>query len=332
MKLTKKSSFLIFAVVIAAAIAAFFIYKSAFHHVPSGHVMKNSAKISIKDAISFESIDFNDPKNIRDFIAEGKVNGTTLNFLDFIMNKFQVAGNFDEHFEQVKDYLYSILPADEAEKMLSLYKKYIEYQRGLQNDVMKWPNPTDTASAIRYLDKLQDYRRQMLGDDVADALFGADVKVKEYQVRKNSIVSDNSMYGAQKEAELKKLDMDMWTDDASQVNLLQKPYDSYRDKMAMYQKDFSEMNSDAQQEKIDEFRQEFFTPDVIARLKDVDATVQTSKATDEAYRAAESTIQNDPSLTPDEKKEKIREAQDQIYGNNAEAFRQLEALKNTSAK
>jgi hypothetical protein len=47
--------------------------------------------------------------------------------------------------------------------------------------------------------------------------------------------------------------------------------------MAMYQKDFPGMNPDPQQEKIDEFRQEFFTPDVIVRRKDIDATVQTKQ-------------------------------------------------------
>ena len=311
----------------AVLVIGVILYFTLGNSVPKSHVVKNSDAIGIKDVLSYESVDFSDPKNIRDFLSDGKVNGTTLSFLDFIMNKFQEASSFEEHYEQVREYLYSVLPADEAEKMLSLYKRYIEYQRNMEKDVLKWDNPKDTASAIKYLNRLQEYRRAQLGDELAEALFGADVKIKEYQIRRNDVISNKDMYGADKEAELKKLDVDMWGDEASDSDQLQKPYDTYMDKLAMYKKDFSEMSEAEQQSKIKEFRNQNFTPEVVARLEDVDKVIASDKQKESSFREKEAAIQSDPSLSADDKAKKITELQNQTFGDEAESFRRMEELR-----
>ena len=315
------------AAIIVIALIIYFVISS---HVPKGHVIKNSDTISIKEVLSYESVDFSDPKNIREFLSDGKINGTTLSFLDFIMNKFPDASSFDEHYEQVKEYLYSVLPADEAEKMLSLYKKYIDYQRNMEKDVLKWDNPKDTASAIKYLQRLQDFRREQLGDELADALFGPDVKIKEYQIRRNDVISNKDMYGAEKEAELKKIDVNMWGNDASQSDQLQKPYDTYMDKLAMYKKDLSEMPEAEQQAKIKDFRNQNFTPEVVKRLEDVDTVIAGDKQKESTFREKESAIQSDPSLSADDKAKKITELQNQTFGEEAESFRRMEELRKAS--
>ncbi|MGL4368069.1 MAG: lipase secretion chaperone, partial [Spirochaetota bacterium] len=287
MKISKKNMIIIGSVC-ALVIVSVLVYRFFSGSVTSSHVIKNNSEIRVSEVLSYESVDFNDPKNIREFLSEGKVNGTTLSFLDFIMNKFPDASSFEEHYEQVREYLYSVLPSDEAEKMLSLYKKYIEYQRGMERDVLKWDNPTDTASAIKYLDRLQEYRRDTLGEELADSLFGADVKSKEYQIRRNDVISDKDVYGAEKEAALKKLDVEMWGDDADQASQLQKPYDTYMDKLNMYKKDFSEMSPEEQQTKIKEFREQNFTPEVVKRLEEVDKVIAADKDKDATYREKES--------------------------------------------
>ena len=314
----------------AVIIIGLILYFTFGSTVPKGHVIKNSDNIGIKEVLSYESVDFSDPKNIRDFLSDGKINGTTLSFLDFIMNKFPDASSFDEHFEQVKEYLYSVLPADEAEKMLSLYKRYIQYQRNMERDVLKWDNPKDTASAIKYLQKLQEFRREQLGDELAEALFGPDVKVKEYQIRRNGIVSDKNMYGADKEAELKKLDANMWGDEAAQSDQLQKPYDTYMDTLAMYKKDFSEMSEAEQQAKTKEFRNQNFTPEVVKRLEDVDKVIASDKQKESSFREKESVIQNDPSMSADDKAKKIIDLQNQTFGEEAESFRRMEEIRKAS--
>ena len=89
------------------------------------------------------------------------------------------------------------------------------------------------------------------------------------------------------------------------------------------------MKSDEErQAKIRQFREEFFTPEQVRRLDDVDRLMADEKKNEEDYFAQENKIKNDSNLDADGKAQKRRELQDQMFGSEADAFRRRLAIEN----
>ena len=86
-------------------------------------------------------------------------------------------------------------------------------------------------------------------------------------------------------------------------------------------------SEEARQAKIQEFRREIFTLDQVRRLDEADRTIPEEKKKEEEYFASESAIKNDASLSEQEKDARIRELQDETFGEEADAFRRRQAIK-----
>jgi len=160
---------------------------------------------------------------------------------------------------------------------------------------------------------------------VADAMWGAEVKANEYTIRKNSIKWDPALYGAEKEKRINALKEDMWGADAGLIDEPPKEdperYSRYQEKQALYQKDLEELPAAGRMEKLKEFRKDYFSPDQIARLEQVDEELEKEKKREADYYAREEIIRNDPGIDDDKKAEALRELQDKIFGDEADAFR-----------
>ena len=74
-------------------------------------------------------------------------------------------------------------------------------------------------------------------------------------------------------------------------------------------------------EKIKEFRESYFSSDQIARLEQVDAQLEADKKRESDYYAQEKAIMNNPGISDDKKAEAIQELQNNIFGEEADAFR-----------
>ncbi len=106
------------------------------------------------------------------------------------------------------------------------------------------------------------------------------------------------------------------------------PLDRYQEKLKIYQKDMAEMTSDEErQAKTRQFREEIFTPEQMKRLDDVDRAAAEERKNEEDYYAQENDIKNNNNLNADEKAQKIRELQDQMFESEAEAFRRRQIVK-----
>ena len=106
---------------------------------------------------------------------------------------------------------------------------------------------------------IQNFRREKLGKETADALFGREVKESEYLLRKAIIIGDNTLYGKEKENRLQKLKGDMWDGEVISMVEDSNPYNRYQLKMQLYQKDLSELGEKERKLKVEEFRKEFFS-------------------------------------------------------------------------
>jgi lipase chaperone LimK len=293
-----------------------------------GFVIDKSSGIKLKDIETYyRKVDFDDA-SVKEYFADSVINPYTLKFFMAMDEKFKNSKDLEDHLERARQYLYSVMSPDEAEKVLALYKIYMNYQISLANKSKEWGSPSTAEEAIEYLHKLQEYRREVFGRENADALFGASVKAQEYPLRRGAIIADKDLYGAEKEKKLKELNKDMWGDEANSVEGYAKPYTRYQEKLKIYQKDLSELKSDEErQARVKQFREELFTSDQVKRLDEVDHVIAEEQKKEENYKALESRIRSDPNLDRDEKDQKIRELQDKTFGDEADAYRRRQAIE-----
>lgn len=292
-----------------------------------GYVIDKSYNIKLKDIEAFyRDTDFNDD-SIKDRFAGGVINRYTLNFFMSLEERFKDATCIEDHMQKAREYLYSVMSTDEADRLLAVYETYLNYQKSLAVKSKEWGTPTSPEEAIALLHRLQEYRRDLFGRENADLLFGVSVKAEEYPIRRGAIIGNREMYGAEKEKRLEELNREMWGDEAGSVEAYAKPYTRYREKLRIYGRDLSEMSADEKQAKVREFRDSLFTPEEVQRLDEVDRSVAEAKQKEDNYYALESRIMNDPDLDVDEKNRKIRELQDQTFGVDADAFRRRQVVE-----
>lgn len=331
-----KKIIIAFTVVIILIIAAVLIIKNMgtserVNNLEEGYVFDKSSNIKLKDIEAYyKVIDFKE-ENAKDYFKDEIVNPHTLQFLMFLDESFKEYDNKKDHFENVQKYLYSIMPRDMADKLLDLYKKFVDYQLTVGEKISEWGGmPKTVEQTIDLLHKVQDYRREVFGKDVADAMFGTSVKADEYPLRRGVILKDKNMYGAEKEKKLQQLNEDMWGDEADKVNAYADTYTKYTEKLDMYDKDLSEMNEEGKKAQIRAFREELFTPDQIQRWDNVEQAIVDRQNKEKAYEDSENEIMSDPNLDQEEKEKKVQELQDQIFGEEAEAVRRSLAIKRGS--
>ncbi len=292
------------------------------------YIIDNKHEIKLKDIQAFrERANYHD-ENVRNYFVENIINAYTLNFLKSMDQRFKNSKDIADHLERARQYLYSVLPSSRAGEMHALYKVYLNHLIDLAGKVRKPGLPWSADEVIADLQDVQRYRRAIFGKEIADVLFGPGVKAEEYTIRRSAIMNDKDLYGAEKEYRLKQLDRDMWGDEADSVGDNIQSYTRYQEKLQIYQKDLSEMRSEeARQAKTQEFRREIFTPDQVRRLDEVDRTSADERKREEEYFASESAIKNDPGLSEQEKEARIRELQDETFGEEADAFRRRQAIK-----
>ncbi len=293
-----------------------------------GFVIDQNQSIKLKDIeMYYGKVDFNDDA-VKDYFADSVINPYTLKFFMTMDEKFKDSKNLEDHFDRARQYLYSVMPSEEADRVFALYKAYMNYQISLAEKTKEWGTPSTAEEAIALLHKLQEYRREVFGRENADALFGVSVKAQEYPLRRGAIIADKDLYGAEKEKKLKELNKAMWGDEANSVEGYAKPYTRYQEKLKIYQKDLSEMKTgDERQARIKQFREEIFSEDQVKRLDEVDRVIAVEQKKEDNYRALEERIKSDPNLDRDEKEQKIRELQDRTFGDDADAFRRRRAIE-----
>ncbi|HOD15906.1 MAG TPA: lipase secretion chaperone [Spirochaetota bacterium] len=293
-----------------------------------GTIIDESYRIKLKDIeLYYKKVDFNED-NIDDYFANSVINPYTLKFFLSLDEKFKDSKNLEDHLERVRQYLFSIMSADDAEKLFAVYKTYMDYQIGLVEKTREWGSPATPEEAIEFLHDIQKYRREVFGKEAADALFGASVKAQEYPIRRSMIINDKEMYGADKEKRIQELNKKMWGDEADAVDAYTKPYTRYQEKLQIYEKDLSELPAEAdKQAMIRKFREEIFTTEQVQRLDEVDRVIEQEQKKETDYYAKESRIKSDPNLDADEKAKKIEELQNDTFGEEAEAFRRRLAIE-----
>jgi len=292
----------------------------------TGYLLKNNNSIKLDDIrMSLKKSNFKESE-AADYFSEDVVNSYTLKYFKFMQMKFKEFKTLGEHLDAVRKYLYASIPAEDAEKLFALYKTFVKYEDALAVKMKEWMGSMSSGNSIEILKKMHEYQKECFGEEVALKLFGADIKAREYPLRRKAIIVDDSLYGKEKEDKINKLNRDMWGDEAEAVEARVRPIDRYREKMNIYDRDLKELDSEERTDKIREFREDLFSPEVVERLEKVDALLDARKERDAQYRLGEEQILNDPNLSEKEKNEKIVSLQNKIFGEDADAFRRREEI------
>jgi lipase chaperone LimK len=262
------------------------------------------------------------------FAGEFVVTPYTLQYFIHLTSLFKDAASLEEALELAREFIFSQMPPDQAQKVFALYQKYLETELALAETQRDWGVPQTIDEVIDLLRQIQDFRRERLGKDVADALFGPDIKVREYALRRGAIVRDEELYGAQKQALISGLSQDMWGQEAGIVDSYHTPYNRYQEKLEMYKRDLAEIASpEAAKSLIREFREEFFTPEQVLALDEVDLQIAQEEQTLADFEQARQQILDSPDLSDEEKQGRVSQLIDSTFGEEAQAFLRREAME-----
>ncbi len=291
------------------------------------NIMGDNQSIKADDyKIFLKNINFEDGSPDK-YFSRLTANQYTIKYFKFLQNKFSKM-SFEENLAAVEKYLRSVMDPERADEMVALYKKYADFEKNFPNAVQKWHQPENPEEMIKYLRDVQEYRRNYFGKDLADELYGTIVKSQEYSIRKGSILNDSNKYGAEKEKQIKELKTQMWGNDASVIDSEAEPFDKYQEKLSTYNKDISDLSEPEKKQRIKEYRNEFFPPDVVAKLEKIDDDIVLEKQKEDNYHKLEQKILNDSGLTKEQKDSQIQALQKETFGegDEAEEFRRREII------
>src|SRR6056297_3512674 len=311
--------------------------KPADVHKSKEHIdfdnMGSSRSASSKESLSDGTAATKPPEQegieLRALFSEGLINSyTTLNFFKHLEHKFRESTTLGEHFNAVKEYLLSEFSEKEAKKLFETYKEYLQCEMDLLDEYKGFAGVQSSEEAIEMLKQIQAFRRERLGKELADKLYGTDVKVKEYAFRRAAIVRSDTLYGHEKEERLAELNKDMWGDESAEVDAHRNAYNQYQETLEIYQKDLSEAASEeARQKKLRQLREQHFSPKVVAKFEEIDQQMAETAESEENYRKQAKSIRSDEALSDAEKEKRIQNLQDDVFGEDADTFRRREAIR-----
>lgn len=271
--------------------------------------------------------DFNKRK-VKDQFSSALVNHDTLNFFQYMDDLFKDSKDLTDNMEKARKYLYSVLPPQQANQMLDLYETYVNYQIDLQPKLMEFVKAGTPDEALANLSRLQEYRRVVFGKEIADIIFGASQKAEEYSIRRNMIITDNNMYGFEKERKLSILNETMWGSETMPFDENLTPCARYQEKLRLYNDDLAALRTEEEKEALrQQLQRQTLYPEQIQALADVDLQLAEEKKTNDQYYVREKEILNDPNITQETKDMKIRELQDATFGEEADAFRRGQIMQ-----
>ena len=321
----KKTKILI--AVIPAAIVALIIFKAV-------HFFKNDTRNSYLETNYIFDKTLPAGQKVTEgsdnpFLNEGRITPRTLDLFYLMEQKYplQSARDLDGHYDAVHNHFRSRFSGKEAETLFDVYRKYLPCRITLLSDRRFEIKNEDLKGMLALLYRVQVFRREAMGKETADALFGEEVKEKEYFLRREMIIADPALYGGDKENRLDKLKSDMWGDEKMPPGEDNTPYNRYQLKIQLYAKDLAELGDEERKLKIHEFRKEFFTDEQIVKLRVVDERMAAEQETLKRYRDAEKKILEDRDIPQALRQQKINALQDECFSEAAEAFRRTEAVR-----
>ncbi|MDQ5984566.1 MAG: Lipase chaperone [Syntrophus sp. SKADARSKE-3] len=325
----KNKIVLTFVCIVIVIFSCYMLHKYFFNEA---HCLINNPDIKFADVLAVVHDEPLDESSLKELFSQGVLNKNTLRFFNIIETRF-LNHNFeseDQYFAAVKIYLSLFFSEKQASEFLEFYKNYMQYIRELESRRKSWMEypPETMEQNLKYIEKLQEFRRQYFGKETADLLFGVEVKGMEYPLRRELIIRNHNLYGQEKEKLLNELNTAAWGEEAPRAEDIKLDLQKYRVKLDIYKRDLDEMTEEQKIAKIREIRQEYFDMDTIVRLETLDAWEKDKKRKETEYYSARQMIQDSYNISDEEKIKKIDELRKNIFGVDAEKMKIKDHLQN----
>lgn len=256
--------------------------------------------------------------------------GTTLRYFKWLGHECRKAASEEEHLALVRERIFSRFPPEEARQLFDTYRRYLACEMEAAKLSRRFGRISSVEEGLLLLREIQAYRRENLGKDLADRLYGEQVKESEYSIRRAAIIRDNTLYAMEKQDQLRRLDQDMWGETLETENDLSNAdaYARYRDALSLHQKDLDEITSEAdRQAYINDLRGQYFPPDAVARIKAAREQQDREQQTEQDYDDRKRQIANNMDLSEEQKTQEIDRLRQETFGDQAEAMKRRETIE-----
>ncbi len=206
----------------------------------SSYIVDKNRQIPFKDT-GLNASQADPEQRSKEYGATSLVNRGTAEYFRFLQTQFHTGATLAENTAAIRQHLFSSLPADDAEKLFTLYKKFVDFEFSLGEKTKGWAMPASADEALALIKQMQQLQRQEFGEENADLLFGGELKSTEYTARRSGILNDRVASGAEKEAMLTKLATDMFGPESDQLDAKKNPYNLFEEKMLVYKYDLEKM-------------------------------------------------------------------------------------------
>jgi len=205
-------------------------------------------------------------------MKDSAINKHTLNIANIFQAKFQgSAEDLDVHFRQVEGYLTSALVDDAVvDEFISFYRNFVTFENIQANEPHSlWLEEPDTIDdAIGLNKEMQQYRREIFGQTVANKVWGHELKTFEYKLSAMKIARDEN-YGEGMEIKDQILaDLHEQTWGGGELSTSEDLQMQFYIKLASHGEVLLSMSESKRNEKIAEFRAEIFQSDNGGSIKE----------------------------------------------------------------
>lgn len=254
------------------------------------------------------------------------INEQTLNHFKSLQHKFRKSLNIDDHLARVKEYLLSSYDLQYAEAIYETYKAWLECEMAVAVEFGELSSAGSPRDASEILNAIHGFRKNSLGEKLAEQLYGNELKRKLYSLNRASIVNNHELYGREKEILIAELnasspDMDTYSTDS---------YNNYQETLKLYRRDLNEADSmEDRNEIVEQIRKATLPSETVKKLQAVDGNVRRNKEKEELYLNRKNLILSDKNLSSDEKENQINTIRSEVFGpKGAEAKVRMENLEN----
>ncbi|MBF0202412.1 MAG: hypothetical protein HQK66_14110 [Desulfamplus sp.] len=252
------------------------------------------------------------------------VDATLREYMHSLYFDYRDSKDREEFMENIRKRLLGEFSHETAMKLIKIYEAYIDCELSIQEQIPAFGTPSNEADFLVIQNEIFTFRKNALGDELADRLFGDEYYRSIFKIMGKKIYDNDSLYGAEKEMQLKQLAAEIYGNDSGREPFDKTGESLYREKLLLYKKDMAEMNQAQRKQLIREFRKEYLSMEEIEAIEAAEDNLEISSQRDRNYDIFKNDILADPFLDADEKQEKIYELQQQIYGDMADEIRRAE--------
>ncbi len=250
---------------------------------PNGLSSIESDAVEISDEqLNLKGCDFeelNESEDLQELFKDSIINKHTINVIKMIQKRFNFSFNdINSHYKKVEEFLGTQFD-DEAkvEDFYNFYKKYNEFEMAQINDSNSlWlKTPENPEEAISLTNEKQQYQREVFGYDVADTLWDEETKIHEYNMKILGILRED-IYSAQvKEQLIEELKAETFGDNGGERDTIENLKARLYVKLAIHSEDLMDMTDEERDRKIDEFKNEIFSPEELKFINFFEGMVET---------------------------------------------------------